>query len=709
MKMKFTFLTVLFSAGIISAQNGFNCISEQAYEQQLKTWTEFKKNQETLEKETQVRIKHPQMKTAAGPKIIPVVFHIIHTGTSGNISDAQVIDQVNILNKEFKRLQADTSQTPAAFKPLAAPFDVEFRLATLDPGGMCTNGIVRIYHDLATCSFVWDDVKKLSYWPSNMYLNVWLVESMHYPGNASCNGGGYAQYPGGNPLTDGVVMRSDLISSIGTSATNGGWGNFQGRYLIHELGHWFNLRHIWGNANCGNDLVNDTPPHETSNSGCPTFPHKPNNTCGGGPNGEMFTNYMDYTHGTCLNMFSVGQVARMDAAINSTVSGRSNLWSPGNLIATGTNDTYTYPAPCPAVPDILPYSSLVVCAGDSVKFTDYSYGGKKTSRLWNFFGNGSTSTTDSIVKVKYNNPGIYDVSLTTFYLSDTKSATFMNKVYVLDPLANPNYTMPISDSFENNTDFKNNWVRVNHNNDSTWRQFTNTAFTGTACVGINNFYNPGPLKDELISPAYSLNAASTATLSFRVFFATKSADDYDKLQVLSSSDCGKTWSIKYTRYANTNLKTITNAVTNNYFPPAGSAEWRKESINLFNNWGNNPVRFKFLFTSGGGNNILIDDINIEDTVSFISVPELSKSGEFKIYPNPVQDNFEISLNLSQPSEVEVMLTDIVGKTLIVKTYSLEEGQTILPVQTSALAEGLYLIQVRSKGTILHSQKIIISR
>src|SRR6185369_9812644 len=101
----------------------------------------------------------------------------------------------------------------------------------------------------------------------------WITQVMHYSGTPDCVGGGYATFPGGNPLLDGINIRGDLISNIGTAATNGSWGNFKGRYLIHELGHWFNLRHIWGDATCGNDQVGDTPPAVASNSGCPLFPH----------------------------------------------------------------------------------------------------------------------------------------------------------------------------------------------------------------------------------------------------------------------------------------------------------------------------------------------------------------------------------------------------------------------------------------------------
>jgi PKD repeat protein len=673
----------------------------------MNTDASFRKNQEQLESETEAFIKNFSLnKPSSGPKIIPVVFHVIHTGGAGNISSAQIMDQVAILNEEFLRMQADTVFTPAAFKSVASPYNVEFRLATIDPSGNCTNGINRIYSNLAMCSVNNNAVKALSYWPSNKYLNIWLVESMHYSGNTSCVGGGYATFPGGAATLDGINIRGDLIGSIGTAATNGSWGNFLGRYLIHELGHWFNLRHIWGDANCGNDFVSDTPPHVTSNSGCPSFPHNSNNSCGGNSNGEMYTDYMDYTNGPCLNMFTAGQVARMDAAMNSSVSGRNNLYTVANLNATGTNDPYTYPVNCTANPDILPYGSIVVCVGDSVQFTDYSYGGNEISRSWDFAGHPATSLTDSIVKVKYVLPGTYTVGLSVTGSSGTKTKTFMQKVTVLDNNANPNYVAPFTDSFENPVDFANDWVQVNIDNDTTWRRHTTTYYTGSACVGIKNSQNEAPLTDVLISPAYNLTAFSTATLSFQLHFAAKTATDYDKLTIFISSDCGKTWQLKYVRLGSSNLKTVTPYYTSSHIPPPASAEWRLDKINLVNNWGANPVRFKFEFKSGGGNNIFIDDINITATPTSLS--ELVRSESLNVYPNPAHEILNINMDGTTSSKIELSLEDISGRIVVASHEIISQGNNTLQLKTQGLSEGVYILRIKESQGFIHSKKIIIS-
>jgi hypothetical protein len=707
-KVFFLFTLNLFFLDNVFTQNQFNCISQDVYNKQLKTNLEFKKNQELLEQETQQYLNNPDAKkSSAAAYIIPVVFHIIHTGGSGNISSAQVQDQIAILNKEFNRLQADTVLTPLAFKPLAAAFNVEFRLATKDPNGNCTNGINRIYNSLSTCSVREDDVKALSYWPSNKYLNIWIVESMHYAGNTGCNGGGYATFPGGSANLDGINIRGDLISNIGTSASNTLWGNFKGRYLIHELGHWFNLRHIWGDAFCGNDQVADTPPHYTSNSGCPNFPYNPNNTCGGNANGEMFTNYMDYTEGNCLNMFTAGQVTRMTAAITSSVSGRSNLWSNSNLIATGTNDPYTYSVACIANPQIAPYESLIICTGDSVKFTDNSYGGLSNSRQWIFNGGNALSTTDSIVYVKYANSGIYDVALTKNYLSSSKTASYTNKVYVLDNTPNLNYIVPFQDSLENPSNFDSEWVIVDRNNDgNSWELTYASSFSGGNCATINNFNKVAPTTDDLISPAYDLSAVLNPTLTFMLHFSGVTATNYDKLEVSITKDCAKSWTSIYSKTALSNLKTVNSPYSTSHIPLAASNEWRKEKVNIVPMWATGIVRFKFSFTGGGGNNIFIDDINVNG-INTTGIENNYAEGAITFFPNPVQDKLTIKLNKKKQASLNMEVVDILGRKclseIITESAQGSDGQLI---ETNTLKNGVYFIRIKENNQVIYTSKFI---
>lgn len=694
---KFSCVLFLFLSAAIFGQQGFNCNSHELYLRDILTNPEFKKNQQQLEQETQ-QLLTAKNQASSATYIIPVVFHVIYTTNAGNISSVQIQNQIQILNAEFKRLQNDTVLTPGPFKALAAPFDVEFRLATIDPNGNCTNGINRVYSTLANCSFAQDDVKSLSYWPSHKYLNIWIVQSMHYSGSMTCNGGGYATFPGGPANLDGINIRGDLISNIGTAATNSQWGNFKGRYLIHELGHWFNLRHIWGDAPCGDDLVSDTPTALTDNSGCPTFPHNPNSSCAGSNvNGEMYTDYMDYTNGPCLNMFTQGQVTRMTACINSNVSGRSNLWSASNLNTTGTSDPYTYPVACLAEPEFLASGPLVICEGDSVKFTDNSYGGISGTRSWIFNGANPGTSIDSIVYATYPSVGVYPVTLTKNYQSVSKTKTSPNKVYVLSHAINPNYYMPAYDSFEDQAMFNADWITIDRDNDGNgWEFFNSTYFTGANCIGITNFDKSAPLVDELISPTYDMTYIKGGSLKFRLHFSVPASSATDKLMIYISKNCGKNWNLIYNKESTTGLITFTNNTPSSYVPTPASDEWRLETAGIPNALAGDVVRFKFVFTSGGGNNIFIDDIEV-DGLSTVGLQKNTLNETVKMYPNPTAGDlhFEISNGYGNIEQIEVY--DLLGK----HVFSQKQVSNKADINVSHLQQGLYVIRLRTslKGSV----------
>jgi len=269
---------------------------------------------------------------------IPVVVHVLYNTDAQKISDAQVQSQIDVLNADFHRLNGDLNKVPAAFTSLIGDAGVQFVLAKRDPNGNATTGIV--YKSTTATSF--DSSDKMKYnssggdnaWPAASYLNLWC-----------CNLGGgllgYAQFPGGAAATDGVVI---LYSAFGSGGSAVAPYNL-GRTATHEVGHWLNLRHIWGDARCGNDQVSDTPTQQTSNYGCPTFPHI---TCSNGTTGDMFMNYMDYTDDGCMQMFSSGQGDRMDALF-ATGGSRVSLLSSQGGAAPGTSPTPT-PTPTPTTP-----------------------------------------------------------------------------------------------------------------------------------------------------------------------------------------------------------------------------------------------------------------------------------------------------------------------------------------------------------------------
>jgi PKD repeat protein len=251
-------LGLVLSAGAFTASAQLNCGTTQATHDLYLKHPELAAavdNYDTNLSEL-IRNRTPEQRASTTVYIIPIVFHIIHQNGTENISDAQVIDEVNILNRDYRYLNyADTAAILAPFKPLAADCFIEFRLAQLDPNGNCTNGIDRIYSHKTNAA---DDGSKLNQWPRDKYLNVWVVKTIGTAGVA-----GYAYYPAAvaGPLFpyDGVLILSDYIGSVGSGSA------FTSRALTHEIGHYLNLQHPWGNNNdpnvaCGDDLVSDTPP-----------------------------------------------------------------------------------------------------------------------------------------------------------------------------------------------------------------------------------------------------------------------------------------------------------------------------------------------------------------------------------------------------------------------------------------------------------------
>ncbi len=265
---------------------------------------------------------------------IPVVVHVVYNTTAQNISDAQIQSQLNVLNQDFRKLNSDLNLVPSTFSSLVADAEINFCLANRDPNGNATTGILRVPTSVTSFSTN-DGVKSASSggsnaWPASQYLNLWV-----------CNLGGgilgYAQFPGGAAATDGVVVGYTCFGTTGTAQAPFN----KGRTATHEVGHWLNLRHIWGDAACGNDLVSDTPVHNSSNYGCPSHPKS--NSCG--TSAELFMNYMDYVDDACMQMFSNGQKARMQALFVSGGARASLATSPG---CSGTAGGTTTPAYCAA-------------------------------------------------------------------------------------------------------------------------------------------------------------------------------------------------------------------------------------------------------------------------------------------------------------------------------------------------------------------------
>ena len=621
-------------------------------------------------------------------KVVPIVFHVIHNYGSENIAKSQIEDAVRIINEDYQLLNDDQDDVIAAFTSIVANVEFEFRLAQLDPNGNCTDGITRT---VSTLTFNADDnVKELVVWPRNKYLNVWVVD------NISFGAGGYAYLPGSaQAAVDGIVVLHTQLGSIGTS----GGSNFSARTLTHEIGHWFNLRHTWGTTNspgeadnCSDDDgVTDTPNTiGVANQSC----NLSQSSCGSPV--DNVQNYMDYS--TCAKMFTNGQKTRMLAAINSGTASRNNLWAASNLIATGVNDTAI---PCSPIADFKA-SALAACTNSNITFQDQSYNASIDGTWnwnWSFPGGTPSSSTDQNPVVTYSTPGSYSASLNVSNSAGSNVKTKSN--YIIISTATPSLVSPIVEGFEiaafpqNTSDATKNWRYEGTVSNGFAR--TTAAFTsGAASLKYNNLSVASDNSSSVVSPVIDFSAVtSPATMTFKVAYARRSSTTNDKLEMWISSDCGKTWTRRYSKIGAT-LATTTSLVSTTFVPTA--SQWRTETVSVAPLVGESHGMIKFTVIDSSGNNIYIDDINLVNAPVGISTPSLDEYVT-QIFPNPGMGNAQLTFGLFKSEDVTVELLDVTGRVIGNKYLGTKQaGEYTLglnEISGATFSSGIYLIRIQA--------------
>ena len=734
----------------------------------------YVKNLKAQRKAAKTKTGHNISANVPTKYIIPIVFHILHQDGPENISDAQIMSEMKILNEDWGHTNPDTGYAVTSyFKSIEGNNQVEFRLAQIDPNGNCTNGIDRIYTNRTNQA---DDLSKLNTWNPTKYVNVWVCASIS---SGAISGGttlGYAYFPWeigeyGLQQYDGVLICHFCIGTIGTALTNGGLGGTPGEFyrcLSHEIGHVMNLEHPWGLTNspgvigkyqysnpktpCGDDGVDDTPNTEGYFSFCPT---------GGGnsvlPNinladtiyGEIcdttsidtistnplqlkynitlenFQNFMDYSE--CSMMFTQGQTDRVQAALNTYAAGRSNLWSPANLLATGVvKDTITYAydtATCVPVANFYG-NECFVCKGATVDFYDNTTVGTPTNWLWTFTGASVPTSTVENPVVTFDSLYGQTVSLTASNNAGSSSITKYQYVYV-SPLWTT-YFGAFSEGFENLTEVANTWLFDDvYNNGTSWKVTNTAAATGGYSLMLNSFapivyttnteppeiasLGNGPLATwDAITPSVNMTTASNMTFSFDYSCATMAdlpAAITETLELDYSLDCGASW-IKIKSITGSALANAGNCVT--AYTPTLPTQWQNISIPLSAAVVGRPnVRFRLRYTSGVySNNIYIDNVNLSGTVGIENVSE--DTYNMVVYPNPMSNAATISYYLPSDQPVHIAVYDITGREIEELSKGSEvAGQHTLYLNNDNLANGMYFIKLVSGNSKAVNKKLIV--
>ncbi len=637
---------------------------------------------------------------------IPVVVHIIHDGDvegeNENIPDAQVLSQIEVLNEDFRRLNADATATPSAFETVAADFEVEFCLAQQDTNGNPTNGIQRINAGRIswTRNDLDNDLKPNTRWDNQRYMNIWTVRM----GGQDASILGYAPFPGTAGEADGVVVQYDVFGRGSQFALDPNHDN--GRTTTHEVGHWLGLSHLWGNGDplvddCNaDDGVNDTPPQAKANYGCPTFPSL---SCMNGPDGDMFMNYMDYVNDDCYNMFSEGQKAIITATFNTERIGitTSQACISPSLFAYDIGiDEVLHPLSFSCSGAFTP-TMLVRNVGTEL-LTDFTIGYQIDNAVQQFTNWSGSLEQNKLTHVSIPAitlaDGSYQLTITLFSPNGQQDENFTNDQRII------NFTVADqlvdSDPYLLQEGFQDqfppvNWTTDNAQNDRDWEQYIGQGGFGSSgrSARFDNYttttnFDPSGRTDRLITPVLSFTPVGgnevAPLLEFSIAYARRNTIKNDSLRISYTFDCGTTWKRIWAAGAD---ELATASATANEFIPTAS-DWKTYKLELRSLIAQDRVQLRFENISDGGNALYIDDVNIRN----IGVGIAGNGAELNVqlYPNPSTGQFTVDLPNSEAALVK--LRTLTGQEITEGVFLARSGNSI-NVKTANLLPGIYLVEV----------------
>lgn len=575
---------------------------------------------------------------------IPVVFHVLYNTTAQNISDAQINAQIAQLNADFRKLNSDFGSVPSVFQGVAADCEVQFCLAQRTPAGVATTGIER----KSTTITGWgsNDACKststggLNAWDATKYLNIWTV---------NFNNGllGYAQFPGGSASTDGVVLQYNSVGSLASPTSYTPYN--KGRTATHEVGHWLNLRHIWGDANCGSDLVSDTPTQQTSNYGCPSFPHT---TCSNGANGDMFMNYMDYVDDGCMQMFTAGQKARMQALF-ATGGARVGLVTSNGCTPVSGGTTCATPSGLSA--------GSITSSGATLSWTAVS---------------GATSYN---VQYKLSSASTW---------ATTTSTTTSKALTGLSASSTYNYQVQAVCSSTSSSAY------------STASSFTTLASGSTSCT--DSYESNNTSGTAKVIPANTNIKALISTSTDKDWFRVSNSSTAKNIK-LTLSSLPADYDVKLYSPSGTLLATAQNSGTTN------------ESI-VYNNGVVGSYYVQIYGYNGAYNATSCYNLLVQtSTTAFrfeqgsTSNEKLPSTDEVNLYPNPTKGLITIELPIGNEDEkTSVQIIDMNGRALMQEERIVGKDAEFIEMDCSKLNTGVYMVRVM-QGDILTVKKLIVTK
>lgn len=606
---------MLTSVGFAQDRCGYDLFEKKALHKNPQQREEFE--QWLQKKAAQQKLKGARTQSTYK---IPVVVHILHNGepvgSGTNIPDAQVISQIRVLNEDYQRLNADRVNTPAEFAPVASSLDIEFILAKQDPDGLPTNGITRTFASKNAYDPYADnsEIKAQSYWPSNDYLNIWVV-------NLSGSFLGVAQFPVTDlqgtegpydEITDGVVIHYKAFGSIQDNASFNLSSIYNlGRTTTHEVGHYLGLLHVFGNYNGCNttDYVADTPIQSERTFTCPTSPLT---QCG---HHVMFQNYMDYTDDACMNLFTAGQIERITTVMDNSPRRKTLSTSHGlNEPITAALDLEAKEVLAPAAitcgTSITPRLSVRNRGGNTVTSAKISFAvGGSTVETKDFtlnLANFETATV-SFTPIDLPEPSTNTITYTILKVNGTTDENSSNDVATLESVVSTPVTPPTLEAFNS---MPSNWIVVNPDASTTWANVTAPKSSpGNKAMSVAFYdYQRVSAQDQLISPFFSI-PEEDALLKFDHAYAMFPGIVNERMRVLISVGCSADLADAVEIYNKQGAALATVTAQQTRFTPNSEAQWTSDGISLAP-YAGKDVRLIFESTNQNGNNLYLDNVQI---------------------------------------------------------------------------------------------------